>query len=133
MEIEYQNKEIESYEKKEYSPFGVEVDEIQKFDENHKKYKLIVQDILENWDKSTNNDVLLYFEVLRYLELIKITSSRDDIIIRIKKAVVPFIPSPESITRARRALNSIGIGLPTSKAVFLRRMRRQDSIRKYFS
>ncbi len=111
----------------------IDLDEIQKFSESHGRMKNVVREVLEGWDKATNNDVLLYFEVLRCLELIKITYGKEDVIIRIKYPEIPYIPSPESITRARRSLNSLGIGLPTSKAVFLKRQRRQSVIRQYFS
>jgi len=117
----------------EYEPPEIEIDEIQKFAENHGKYKNIVREVLEGWEKATNNDVLLYFEVLKCLELIKITYSKEDVIIHIKYPDVPYIPSPESITRARRSLNEKKIGLPTSKAIFLRRMKRQSTIRQFFS
>lgn len=63
---------------------------------------------------------------------IQVTSSRDNIIFKFPKRLIKHLPSPESITRARRSLNSKGIGLPTDNSVFVRRMRRQQTIRKYF-
>ena len=116
-----------------YEKPDVEIDEIQKFAENHGKYKNVVKEVIEGYDKASNNDFILFIEVLKWLDLIKITYGKEDVIIRFKYGDVPYIPSPESITRARRTLNSVGLCLPTSKAVFLRRMRRQVGIKLFFS
>jgi len=104
------------------------------FKEQQRKYKCLIQEILENYNKATNNDVILIFEFWNLMGQMKITESADrkEVIVHIKKEDVPFITSPETITRIRRILNSKNIGLPTNKEVFLRRMKRQESIRKYF-
>lgn len=112
--------------------YGTDLEE-REWDSQIKRNKPLVKEILESWDKSTNNDVLLYFEVLRMkFEGIEVTSSHDKVIFKFPKKDVPFFPSPETITRIRRILNNKGIGLPTNPEVFKRRMKRQQSIRQYF-
>src|SRR4030042_5747963 len=51
----------------EYSPidYGNETEESEDYINSLKKSKKIVEEILSVWDKSRNNDVLLYFEFLR--------------------------------------------------------------------
>ena len=119
-----------------YSPeidYGEDTHEIEELNENIKKTKFLVKEILTGWDKSTNNDVLLYFEFLRtkYPEII-VTSSSDFVIFKFPKKLVKYFNSPESVTRARRILNNQGIGLPTNPLVFKRRMKRQKLMRRYF-
>jgi hypothetical protein len=105
------------------------------FEEQLKKNKLVIQEILESYDKATNSDIVLLFEFWNLTEQIKITESQDheEVIIRIRKDKVPFMTSPETISRVRRLLNAKGLGLPTNNAVFVRRMRRQKVLRNYFS
>ena len=121
-----------------YKPtdYDVNFKEIREFSEQHKKNKNLVKEILEGWDVATNSDVLLYFEFLKIkFEDIRITSTpgkEGDIIIRIPKNQLLFLTPPESVSRARRSLNKLGIGLPTLQSVFISRMRRQRTMRKYF-
>jgi len=105
------------------------------FEAQHKKYKLIIQEILESYDKATNNDLILCFEFWNLMEQIKITQSRDnkEIIIRIEKDKVPFIVVPESIRRCRQSLNAKGIGLATDPKVLEMRKSRSKAIRNYFA
>ena len=105
------------------------------FEAQHKKNKLIIQEILESYDKSTNNDLILCFEFWNLMEQIKITQSRDnkEIIIRIQKDKVPFIVVPESIRRCRQSLNANGIGLATNPQILEMRKSRSKKIRDYFA
>lgn len=102
------------------------------FEENHKKYKLVVQEVCEGWDLATNSDFFLYIEVLRALGLLEATSGSENFVFKIKRRDLSKIPSPESISRARRSLNEEHLCLPTDPGVFKRRMRRQKAIRQYF-
>jgi hypothetical protein len=116
-----------------YTPFDYGEDTNEEDVLNLRKNQPLIKEILETYDKSTNNDVILYFEFLRMkLEDIEVTSSKDNVIFKIPKKIVKYIPSPETVTRCRRVLNKKGIGLPTDNSVFIRRMKRQASIRKYF-
>ncbi len=116
----------------EMEKLDIDIKEIKEFEENHRKHKAVVKEVLEGWDPATNNDFFLYIEVLRVLGLMEETSGKDNFILKIKRENIHFIPSPESITRARRSLNSKGIGLPTNPKVFEKRMRRQKALRQYF-
>ncbi len=135
--IEIKEKQIEKIERKGfgYKPdidYGLDLEE-KNFEEQIKRNKPIIKEILETWDKSTNNDVLLYFELLRTkFPNIQVTSSNENVIFKFPKKDVPYFPSPETITRIRRILNKKGIGLPTNPDVFKRRMRRQKALRNYF-
>ena len=115
-----------------YIPSNVWEGDILEFDQDHKKYTLVVKEILENYDKATNNDFILFIEYLNLMDLIQVTSSQEDIIIRIKKEKARYIPNPESITRARRTNNAKGIGLPTNPLVFENRAKRHKVIKQYF-
>lgn len=105
------------------------------FEAQHKKNKLIIQEILESYDKATNNDLILCFEFWNLMEQIKITQSRDnkEIIVRIQKDKVPYIVVPESIRRCRQSLNAQGIGLATNPNVLEMRKSRSKKIRDYFA
>lgn len=109
-----------------------ELEIIKQFEESHTKTKRLVQEILEYYPLATNNDFVLYTEYLRVSGLLEVTSGKDNFVLKIPRMKIRFIPSPESITRARRSLNAKGIGLPTNKAVFIRRMKRQTAIKQYF-
>lgn len=138
MEIINNNNQIEKIERvgmgyKNAIDWGTEVSE--DFEANHKKYKLIIKEILETYPNSTNHDLILYVEFLNLMGMIKLTESRDgkEAIIRIEKSKVPFIVVPESVRRARQSLNAEGIGLATNPAVLEMRKRRSKKIREYFS
>jgi hypothetical protein len=105
------------------------------FEAQHKKYKEIIKEILESYDKATNNDLILCFEFWNLMEQIKITQSKDnkEIIVRIQKDKVPFIVVPESIRRARQSLNAQEIGLATNPKVLEMRKQRSKKIRDYFA
>jgi hypothetical protein len=121
------------YKDKERIDWGNEIGE--DFEAQHKKYKVIIREILESYDKATNNDLILCFEFWNLMEQIKITQSRDnkEIIVRIQKDKVPFIVVPESIRRARQSLNAQGIGLAANPEVLEMRKKRSKAIRDYFS
>lgn len=113
----------------------LEIDEddlIESFEDQHKRYKAIVKEIIETWSPASNNDFLLYIEVLRVLELMTVTSGKDNYVFKIKKGDLRYIPSSETITRTRRALNAKGECLPSNPKVLLRRSQRQATLRKYF-
>ena len=105
------------------------------FEEEHKKHKLAIKEILESYPKATNNDFILYIEFLNLMNMIKITESKDrkEVIIRIEKSKVPFITVPESVRRARQSLNAQGIGLATNLEVLEMRKSRSKAIRNYFA
>ena len=132
------SKKVESVEREKYGYNQMEkldfIEEeiIKEFDEDHKRYKAIVREILETWEKSTNNDFLLYIETLRVLDLLQTTSGKDNFVFKIPRDKIKYIPSPESITRARRSLNAVGVGLPTNLEVMKRRMKRHKALQKYF-
>ena len=135
---ESKSREVESVERKGhgYSPtehYGSDLAEVEEYREQTKRNKPIVKEILESWDDATNNDTLLFFEFLRvkYPD-IEVTSSKDNVIFKFPKNQVKFFPSPESVTRVRRSLNSKGIGLPTNPKVFKRRMKRQKVIQQFY-
>jgi len=119
-----------------YKPFegyGIGEQLVEAFARTHKKRKLIVKEVLETWDAATNNDRLMDFECLRVeFPEIQVTSSKENIIFKFPRKIIQFMPSPESYTRARRSLNTQGIGLPTNDLVFLKRMKRQRTMRQYF-
>lgn len=136
--IELKEKEIETIERKGfgYNPisYGEDLDEeVEEIERQFKRNKAVVKEILETYDKATNNDMILYFEALRTLfDDIIVTNSHEYIIFKFPRKDIKYFPSPESISRSRRILNQAGIGLPTNPHVFLRRMRRQKAIRQYF-
>ena len=106
--------------------------ELIEFEKSHIKYKEVVKQVLEGWSPSTNNDTFLYFEVLRALGLIEVTSGKDNYIFKIKRENIKYLPCPETIRRSRQSLNSKGLCLPTNPEVLDRRKRREVAVRKYF-
>lgn len=106
---------------------------IEQFEISHKKRKAVTKEVLETWEPSRNNDILLFFECLRTeFPDIQVTSGENNIIFKFPRKDIKFFPSPESYLRARRSLNSIGIGLPTDPRVIKRRKQRERTLRKYF-
>ena len=106
---------------------------IQQFERTHKRRKNVTQEVLETWEPSTNNDLLLFFECLRTeFPEIQTTSSKENVIFKIPKRIVKFLPSPEAYTRARRSLNKNKIGLPTNQKVIENRSKREKAIKEYF-
>jgi len=103
------------------------------FEKSHKKYKLIVKEVLESWNPATNNDLFLYLEVLRALDLLQATSGKDNFVFKIKREDIKFLPCPESIRRSRQSLNAKGLCLPTDPRVLELRKRRETSVRNYFA
>lgn len=107
-------------------------DMISDFEEQHKRHKLIVKEVIEGWDMASNNDFLLYIEVLRALGLLEATSGKINFVFKIKREDLKKIPSPESITRARRSLNEKNLCMPTDPRVIERRRKREKAVRDYF-
>lgn len=105
---------------------------IQQFDENHKRNKAVVKEILEYYPLARENDLVLYIELLRCLDLCTVTSGKDNFVFKIPRDKVKFVPSSESISRARRSLNAKGIGLPNNPIIIQRRLKRQKALQKYF-
>jgi hypothetical protein len=118
-------KDLEKYEL-------TESEEVGNFGFEHAKYKKIIQEICESWSPATNNDFFLYIEVLRCLDLAKVTQGKDNYIIKIPRDKLKCIVSSESVRRARQSLNSKGLCLPTNKLVIERRSKREKAIKKYF-
>lgn len=107
--------------------------DVSEFEEQHRQHKALVKEILECWKPATNSDALLYLEYLRTkFSSIEVTSGKDNIIFKIPREIIKKLVSPESITRARRSLNNLGIGLPTNPAIIIKRKRREKAIKKYF-
>lgn len=135
-------KNIEKEEKKEYIPiyYGEDEELIEDFSQDHKKRKLITKDILEGWKPSRNNDRLLDWECLRMeFPEIELTSGSENIIFKIPRKLIKFLPSPESYTRARRSLiqhtkniEELKNLVPTDERVIIRRSKRERVIRDYF-
>lgn len=107
--------------------------EYEKIREDHPLYKKIVKEVLDNWSPATNNDFLLYIEVLRVLKKISVENYRDEILITIPKRNIAQIPQSESVTRARRSLNQKGECLPTNKEVLLSRSLKCKAMTKYMA
>jgi hypothetical protein len=99
--------------------------------EDHKICKIVVREVLENWKPATNNDLLLYLEVLRVLGKCRIEESENSLRITISKDNIPFMPQSESITRARRALNEKGLCLPTDEEVLEHRSSKCKAMKKF--
>lgn len=119
-----------------YEPSSWELDldkEIEEWETNLKKNKLIIEEICDAWSPATNSYALLYLEFLKTkFESIEVTSGKDNLIFKIPKKLARRLTSPESVGRAFRVLNSKGKCLPTNEAVFLKRMIRQKALRQYF-
>ena len=94
-------KDLEKYELSEEELIG-------NFEFSHAKYKKIIEEICEDWDKATNSDWFLYIEVLRCLNLCKVTSGKENFVFTIKRKDLKYLPTTESIRRARQSLNSEG-------------------------
>jgi len=108
-----------------------EYDVYNEIKEDHPMYKRLVREVLENYEPATNNDLILYLEVLRVLKKIFVEDKGDYVKITIRKSDIAYIPQSESITRARRSLNQRGICLPTDEEVLIRRSTRCKAMRKY--
>lgn len=120
-------------------------DALEYFEINHKRNRLITSEILHTWDKSRNSDFLLQIEYLRTKYPIKVTNSKDDILIRIPKKVIPFLmnESPECTGRIRRKLIEEAIKnmdfeelnqlIPTKKYILERRLRQDKIMRNFFT
>ena len=104
----------------------------EEYEESHPKYKNIVEEVIKNFNPASNNDVILYFEFLRALNLAKIYTKNGFLTIKIDKSKMSRIPSPETATRARRSLNAKGKCLPTDHRVLIRRSKKQKALTKYF-
>lgn len=103
------------------------------YEQSHKKYKLIVQEVCENWNQATNNDFILFIEVLRALDLCEVTSGKNNFVFKIKRENIKFLPCPETIRRSRQLLNSKGLCLPTDSRVLELRKRKEVAVRNYFA
>ena len=103
------------------------------FVQSHKKYKLLVKEVIENWEPASNSDLFLYLEVLRALDLCEATSGKDNYVFKIKRENIKFLPAPESIRRARQSWNHIGECLATDQRVLELRKRREVIVRNYFA
>ncbi len=120
-----------------------EIEIIKDFDEKHSQYKQIVKEILEYYPYATNNDFILQIEFLRVLGLLEVTSGKDNFTFKIPRDKIKFIPSPESITRARRSLIQecfkkenfalLDKIVPQNPNVLKRRMKRERLLKIYFS
>lgn len=103
------------------------------FEQSHKKYKLIVKEVIANWNPASNSDLFLYLEVLRALDLLEATSGKDNYVFKIKRENIKFLPCPESIRRARQSWNQKGECLATDPRVLELRKRKEVVVRNYFA
>lgn len=107
--------------------------ELKEFSESHKRRKEIVRQVLDGWIPARNSDVLMYWECLRTeFPDIQLTSSNENIIFKIPKRLIKFLPSSESYRRPRQQFNAKGLLLPTDPLVIEKRRAREKAIRTYF-
>ena len=107
--------------------------EIEEFAQKVELKKILVEKVMNKWEKTTNSDTLLYFECLRAeFPEIEITTDNKTIYIRIPKKLMRHLPSPESYRRIRQWLNQNQKCLPTSEKVRIRRQRQSRVIKRYF-
>jgi len=106
---------------------------IETFDENHKRYKSMIKEILEDYPLATNSDFILQIEFLRLLGFCTVTHSKENFVFKIPRNMIKFIPNPECSSRVRRSLNAKGVGLATNHSVLVKRSRNQKAITKYFA
>lgn len=119
---------------KELPVLDLNIDDIfSNYENNHKKYKIIIKEVLDYYPLATNNDFVLYLEVLRALDLCEVTSGKDNFVFKIKRENIKFLPMPETIRRCRQFLNSKGQCLPTDLRVLELRKRREIVIRNFFA
>ena len=92
----------------------------------------IVKECL-SWMPCRDNDRFLDLEALRTeFPEIKVTSSKENLIYKIPKKLLKFLPSPESYSRIRRKLNEKGEFLSENPNVIERRKKREKAYRKFF-
>ena len=107
--------------------------EIEEFEKKVELKKILVEKVMNKWEKTTNSDTLLYWECLRAeFPEIEITTDKKTIYIRIPKKLMKFLPSPESYRRIRQSLNQNKKCLPTDEKVRVRRKRQERVIKKYY-
>jgi hypothetical protein len=103
------------------------------FKEQHQEYKLLIKEVCDYYPLATNNDFILWIEILRLLGLCEVTSGKDNFIFKIKRENIKKIPPSESIRRSRQSWNHKGYCLPTDKRILELRGKREIAIRRYFS
>lgn len=114
--------------------FDLTIDDLYSdFKESHKRTKMIVEECINGCDLCSNNDFILFIEVLRILNLCQVTSGKDNFVFKIKREDLKKIIPSESVTRARRLLNSEGKCLASDERVLVMRKTRELALRKYFS
>lgn len=107
--------------------------EIEEFAQKVELKKILVEKVLNKWEKTTNSDTLLYFECIRAeFPEIEITTDKRTIYIRIPKKLMRHMSSPASYLRARRELNAQNKCLPTNPRVREKRQRNFRVIKRYF-
>ena len=151
VEIE-NNKEIEKVERQGfgYIPFTAWLDEedlskgIEQYEENHYKKKLLIKEILLGWEKARNNDFLMVMEAYRTeFPEIEVTDGKINVIFKIPKKIVKFLPPPESYRRARQSLildckrkgdmELLKELMPTDPFVIIQRMKTERIMHDFFA
>ena len=99
---------------------------------SHEKYIYLVKKAIKGWSLCSNYDFLLYIEVLRLMDLIVVTSGKTNYVFKVKRENLKYLPTPETVSRIRRFLNSRGLCLPTNKTIRKMRMRRSKVMREFF-
>lgn len=107
--------------------------EMEEFERLTQKKMILVEKVLNRWDKATNSDRIMDFECLRAeFPEIEIEHEGSEIVITIPKKLMRHLPSPSTYFRCRQLLNQEGKCLPTDENVQMRRKRKQRVAKRYF-
>jgi len=102
------------------------------FEENHKKYKSMIKEILSYYDLAKNSDFILFIEFLRLLDLCTVTHSKENFIFKIPRDKIKLIPNPDTSSRIRREFNNKDLFLATNPKVLDKRRIKRKVIRKFY-
>ena len=132
VEIIVKEKQIVEYRK---PPLNWEYEELldDSVIKNHLKIMNVVRNVLNDTEKSRNDDNYLVIEVLYRMDLVDVTDRKD----KRKNVIIDpnqfkYFPSFETITRCRRKLNEQGLFLPTNPKVIEMRENKEKTLRKWF-
>lgn len=107
--------------------------EMEEFAKLNNKKMILVEKVLNRWEKATNSYRIMDFECLRAeFPEIDIEAEGSEIVITIPKKLMRHLPSPSTYFRCRQLLNAEGKCLPTDENVSIRRKRKNRVTRRYF-
>ena len=136
MQLDFKTEHIER-DNSIYEPFDWGIDftkqEFKEFEERHLENNKIVEKILYGWEISRNSDFLLFIEFLRFKYGIRLTNSKEDVIIHLPRKLVReelFFECPDASGRIRRKFNQKDKYLPNRKDVIIRRSKSEKFLRK---